>query len=43
MIKLGRVSKLTRGAVLTGYIEDLSECLPGNKYHVQQCPQAAPA
>lgn len=41
MIKLGRVSKVTRGAVLTGLIEDLDTCPPGSRYPLAQCPQAA--
>lgn len=32
MIRLGRVSKETRGAIIAGWVEDLVTFPPGNKY-----------
>lgn len=32
MIKLGRVSKITRGAIRVGWVEDLLNYPPGNKF-----------
>lgn len=32
MLKLGRVSKETRGAVIIGFVEDLATLVAGSKY-----------
>ena len=32
MLKLGRVSKTTRGAIIVGFVEDLVTLAPGSKY-----------